>query len=99
MTAEEVNSSSPVVTAKANAPQVNGSTCAPTLLTRLSVEAMPRMRRSTMAMVPTTSTMASTWTLSIHGNSEPFERMALAKGSCSRPAQSGSRVMRAYSWV
>src|SRR5471032_1314134 len=70
----------------ANAPQVKGSTSAIRRLTVRSREATPNSRRSTIEIVPTTSTIARTWTDSIHGKMISFSLIVVATAvACSHP--------------
>src|SRR5450631_3515898 len=70
----------------ANAPQVKGSTSAIRRLTVRSREATPNSLRSTIEIVPTTSTIARTWTDSIHGKMISFSLIVVATAvACSHP--------------
>ena len=60
MNALEENSRLPVITAPANAAQVQGSTSEVSRAAARSSEARPISRRSTIAMEPMTIVMAST---------------------------------------
>src|SRR5687767_1469560 len=74
----DVNMASPVIVATMNAIQVSGSTSLASWVTGLFSEARPSRRRSTTAMEPSTSAIASTCTLSSHGNAMALERMLSA---------------------
>src|SRR5215510_14895297 len=62
-----MNSSDPLIAAMANAAQVHGSTSRHSSVAARLLEPSPSRRRSTIAMVPNTSVMAMTCTISIAG--------------------------------
>ena len=70
----------PVIAAIPKAIQVTGSTSRMSFVTGRLREATPSSRRSTTAMEPSTSVIASTWMLSNHGNSSSFARTVSAQG-------------------
>ncbi len=79
-TALEENSRRPVIAAITNTTQVKGSTSPVRRLTARPLEAIPKRRRSTMLIEPTTRVMHSTWIDSTMGNRLPFSRIAVPTG-------------------
>ncbi len=73
----ELNIRPPVMAARPKLVQVIGRTSLESWLTERLREATLSRRRSTMAMVPTTTTRAKTWTVSIVGKAQVEAEMKL----------------------
>src|SRR5580700_4374306 len=84
LTADDENSSPPLVAAQTKAIQVQGSTSAVSSVTARAREARFSSRRSTTMIEPTTRTMHSTCTDSIVGKSQVDSRIAVANEVLSR---------------
>src|SRR6266852_1428141 len=85
------NSKPPVNAAMAKAIDVQGKSSRVRRPTARSTEASPNRRRSTIEIVPTTVTIASTCTDSIQGNSDSFSRISVATPVASRDLSQSSR--------